>query len=264
MQSSGKEVAQVPVVPTSCFDGWYFGIHGGGLLTNFNSRTSAFGSTESARGNVDTAFDFSTRGNDGGAEGGLQVGYNFQRGGWIFGLEVEISAAAFERINSAQAVIPLDQESGGPFSYKTGIGSKTDLNWYSTVRPRFGHTLGERVYLFGTGGLAVGSAEVSEVTGVSAGTPGGTTSGSDFQGNRDVSVGWTAGAGIDFCLTQHVILNFTYLYVDLGDASASSTFSGEIPTNDSKSSGFRTFDSQTHASSDLKFHVFQGGVSFKF
>ncbi|MEY2536709.1 MAG: outer rane immunogenic protein [Verrucomicrobiota bacterium] len=265
-QTSSKEVMeQAPVAITSCFQGWYFGIHGGGLLTNLNSDTSADGVTTSARGDVTSATDFSTGdNNDGMAEGGLHAGYNFQRGGWIFGLEVDISVTDLEKTNSALAVVPLDQEGevNAPFEYATAITSKTDLNWYSTVRPRFGHTLGQRVFVYGTGGLAFGLTEVSEITGVAAATPqGGTVSALLSDSDRGVAFGWTAGAGIDFCLTEHIILNFTYLYVDLGDSSASSSFSGaSAPV----SAGVRTYDSATHVTSDMKFHVIQGGLSFRF
>src|SRR5437867_1749347 len=31
---ASKEIAPAPM-PTSCFEGWYFGIHGGALLSNF-------------------------------------------------------------------------------------------------------------------------------------------------------------------------------------------------------------------------------------
>lgn len=263
--SSGKEVIPTPVSPASCFAGWYLGIHGGALLTNFDTDTSASARTVGARGRVDTAFDSTNGGDhDASAEGGLQGGYNFQRGEWIFGLEVDISAAVFERKESARAVIMLDQnmEFPGPFFYTTVIRSKTELDWYSTLRPRFGHTLGQRVYLFGTGGLAFGSSKVSETTDVSAETPGGSTGGALSDGDREVEFGWTAGAGIDFCLTERVILNFTYLYVDLGDASASDSFSGTTPVL--SGTGFRSYESRTHTSSDLQFHVIQAGLSLKF
>ena len=270
IQSSSKEkevVEQAPVTLTSCFQGWYFGIHGGGLLTDLNSDVFADGVTTSARGDVTSASDFSTGDNNNGVvEGGLHGGYNFQRGGWIFGLEVDVSVTDLHKENSALAVVPLDQEGevSAPFEYATAITSKTDLNWYSTVRPRFGHTLGQRVFVYGTGGLAFGLTDVSEVTGVAAATPqGGTVSALLFDSERGVDVGWTAGAGVDFCLTDHIILNFTYLYVDLGDSSASSVFSGaSAPVGNG--GGVRTYDSTTHVSSDMKFHVIQGGLSFRF
>src|SRR5260370_42521796 len=42
---ASKEIAPVPAPPPSCFEGWYFGVHGGGILTEFDSQTSAFEET---------------------------------------------------------------------------------------------------------------------------------------------------------------------------------------------------------------------------
>lgn len=266
---ASKEIAPVPP-PPSCFEGWYFGVHGGGILTEFDPRTSAFEDTEAPRGGgfSESAFaETGRRGSDSTWEGGLHAGYNWQRGSWVFGLEVDIQGSNFERQDSALAFInlPTDEDDGeADHQYSTEIHSTTKLNWYSTGRIRIGHTLGDRIMVFATGGGAVGSTEVSESTAVVASTTeGGTTSA--FLTKRDSGIrgGWTAGAGFDFCLSQHWILNFTYLYVDLGDASASSTALLTLPAPGS-GGGVRTFDSETRARADFQFHVFQGGLTFKF
>src|SRR5439155_18155109 len=130
---------------------------------------------------------------------------------------------------------------------------------------RIGHTLGDRVMVFATGGGAVGLAGVSEVTAVHGEKPfPSDATFTDQLSNNDKQIhgGWTGGAGIDFCLTQHWILNFTYLYVDLGDSDDSTHFFTTIEAPER--GGNRTFDSLTRASSDLKFHVFQGGLTFHF
>jgi outer membrane immunogenic protein len=259
---SGKEMVQPAPVPTSCFEGWYFGIHGGGILTEFDPQTSAFEATTGPRGNFNVdAFDASTRRNgDFTWEGGLHAGYNWQRGSWVFGLEVDIQGGDLERNDSALAFIDLpSDEDETDTDYTTEIRSTTKLDWYATGRVRIGHTLGDRIMVFATGGGAVGLTEVSESTQVIATTTEGGTTSSPllFTSNRGIRGGWTGGAGFDFCLTNHWILNFTYLYVDLGDESASSSFFGTSPQG-------RTFDSTTRARADFQFHVFQGGLSFKF
>ena len=86
---ASKEIAPVPAPPPSCFEGWYFGVHGGGILTEFGSQTSAFEDTEPPQifGFSESAFaDTGRRGSDSTWEGGLHAGYNWQRGGWVFGL----------------------------------------------------------------------------------------------------------------------------------------------------------------------------------
>jgi outer membrane immunogenic protein len=117
--------------------------------------------------------------------------------------------------------------------------------------------------VFATGGGAVGLTEVSESTSVFASTTeGGAKSAFLTKGDRGIRGGWTGGGGIDFCLSQHWMLNFTYLYVDLGDSSVSSVALLTLPA--SNGTGFRTFDSVTRARADFQFHVFQGGLTFHF
>src|SRR5260370_2407322 len=109
--------------------------------------------------------------------------------------------------------------------------------------------------VFATGGGAVGLTEVSESTAVVASTAeGGTTSTFLTKNTNNIRGGWTGGGGIDFCLSQHWMLNFTYLYVDLGDESASSSALLTLPAP--RRSSVRTFDSATRARADLQLPVF--------
>jgi outer membrane immunogenic protein len=264
---SSKEVMPVPVPPSSCFEGWYFGIHGGGLLTEFDFQTSAFEETLPPQigGFSESAFAETGRRNGSFTwEGGLHAGYNWQRGSWVFGLEVDIQGTNFRQKEAALAFIDLpSDEDEEDTDYTTEIHSTAKLDWYSTGRVRIGHTLGDRIMVFATGGGAVGLTEVSEATSVVANTTeGGTTSAFLTKSDRGIRGGWTGGGGVDFCLSQHWILNFTYLYVDLGDARASSLAHLTLPA--SNGTGFRTFDSETRARADFQFHVFQGGLTFKF
>jgi len=258
---ASKEVAPVPAPPPSCFEGWYFGIHGGGIWANLDTRTAAFEQTISPLtgeepGVVDTIFDSTGKRDETSWEAGLHGGYNWQRGGWVFGLELDIQGTDLRRNASASDFFLLPP--GETFVYTTEINSKVSLDWYGTGRVRIGHTLGDRIMVFGTGGGAVGLTEVSEVTSVHEATPvGGQFTNQFSDNNRGVRGGWTAGGGIDFCICPHWILNFTYLYVDLGDESAG--------TNVFVTSGQgRTFDSETRVRSDFKFHDFRGGLTFHF
>ncbi len=267
MQSSGKEVVQTPVAETSCFAGWYFGIHGGALISNFNNEVVADeDSLGPDEGGPTPAVDRSS-GNDGAsAEGGLHAGYNWQRGQWVFGFEADLSAGALDQHNSATAVFDNRGASGGndpDIYYSTKVSANSRVDWYSTERLRLGHTFGDRVFLYATGGLAFGGTELEERTAVYS-----FRFGEDerdvraaFNQDRGINFGWTAGAGLDFCLSQHITLNFTYLYVDLEDsnASANAVFIGVHDFG-----GARAFNSRGNASSDNAFHVVQAGLSYHF
>ena len=131
MRSSGKEIVQQPVVETSCFEGWYFGIHGGGLLSNSNSDTTAAEDSLGARGNGPVSVFDRANGDDNGGSvpGGLHLGYNWQRGGWIFGVEADLSATALDQHEKAAAIFNnLGASEGG-----TDLLYVTEVNSQSTV-----------------------------------------------------------------------------------------------------------------------------------
>ena len=256
-----KEMAPAPPPPPSCFEGWYFGIHGGGILGKLDEETFAFEQTISPAsgelpGVVDTVFDRSGKNDEWSWEAGFHGGYNWQRGNWVFGLEVDLSATNLERHDSADAFFVLPP--GTPFIYDTAIDSKTELDWYSTGRLRAGYVFGDRFMIFGTGGGAVALAGVSESTLFRESTPfGGAVTELFRKDNNDIRGGWTVGGGFDICLSQHWMLNFTYLYMDLGDKSASTNV---FVT----STRGRTFESHTSVDTELNFHIFRGGLTFHF
>ena len=260
-----KEVAPVQPVPPSCFDGWYFGIHGGGILTNFNIRTDAFEETlppAGRNGFSESLFQSTGRDDKWSWEGGLHAGRNWQRGGWVFGFEVDFQGTDFEQKDSVFLFMQLPSDQGVARSYTTAIDSKVALDWYATGRVRVGHTLGDKFLAFITAGGAIGLTEVSAVTGIAESTDFGGTFADQFSNSgNEIRGGWTAGGGFDFCLSEHWLLNFTYLYTDLGDGSAGKTL---LFTGDPVEFGVRSFDSETRVRTDFKFHVFRGGLTFKF
>jgi outer membrane immunogenic protein len=260
IQSSGKEIVQQPVVETSCFDGFYFGIHGGALIGNSDGDTDVFEESLGGRGNGFVEAEDHSNGdnNDASVHGGLHAGYNWVHGGWVFGVEVDLNATDLKEHDTGFASVELPN---GP-DFDTVARTRSDVDWYSTGRLRLGHTLGSRVMIFGTGGVAFGGVDTRSASNLFAETSeGGVTTGGDFSEERGVKFGWTAGAGIDFCLSHHWILNFTYLYTDLEDSDTSTEIHAESGPVEV---GVRTYDSFTHTSSNNAFHTLQGGLTFHF
>jgi outer membrane immunogenic protein len=133
---------------------------------------------------------------------GGQVGYNWQRGAWVYGLEADISAMHLNtEMNTFLPVIPV-----------SSANTSADINWYGTVRGRLGWTSGP-VLFYGTGGLAYGRAELNSSISSPAGPRFLTSQ------TSDVNAGWVAGGGIDYMWRPNVILNVGYQYVDLGTVS---------------------------------------------
>jgi len=152
-------------VPVYNWTGFYIGINGGG----------GFG-----RSQWDSTGSFNT---SGGLVGGT-VGYNYQFGQAVVGVEGDIDWA----------------DINGTTNTACPFGCKTTDNWLSTVRGRLGYAA-DRFMPFVTGGAAFGDIRAS--------TPG-------FAGASNTNAGWTVGAGLEFAIAGNWTAKAEYLYVDLG------------------------------------------------
>ena len=114
-----------------------------------------------------------------GFSGGVQAGYNWQNGPWVFGVEGDIQVTGAE-------------QTFAPWKFSNP--------WFGTVRGRVGYAL-NHVLFYGTGGLAFGELR-AETLGVS---------------ESHGSVGWTLGAGAEMGLTRNWTARIEYLYVDLSE-----------------------------------------------
>lgn len=160
--------APVYVVQSYNWTGPYIGINGGGGWgrSNFSAPFSTGG-----------AFNTS-----GGLVGGT-LGYNWQAGQAVFGVEGDLDWSNIR--GSAPCA---------------GTTCSTRNHWLSTVRGRLGYAA-DRFMPYVTGGLAVGDIKTS-IAGV---------------GNASsTKTGWTAGGGIEAALTGPWTAKLEYLYVDLG------------------------------------------------
>lgn len=130
----------------------------------------------------------------GGLAGGT-LGYNWQNGPWVFGLEGDYSWSGIKGQSSVCGPTTVTPHPCG-----------TSLDSFGTFRGRVGYTVGTtgNWLLYGTGGLAVG-----EVHAWDALTP---AAGSKFR------AGWTVGAGVEAAFAPNWTAKLEYLYMDLGKA----------------------------------------------
>ncbi len=119
----------------------------------------------------------------GGVAGGT-VGYNAQFGNWVLGFEGDIDWSNVSGSTSA---------AGCP-------GCSVQNDWLTTARGRVGYSVG-RWLPYVTGGLAAGDVKAS--------APG-------FAGATNTQVGWAAGAGVEYALSNQWSAKVEYLHVDLG------------------------------------------------
>jgi outer membrane immunogenic protein len=156
-------------------------------------------------GRVDTRQsspgDPSATGDDTSFTGGGQVGYNWQCGHVVFGIESDINYVRFEANSTAI--------SGG----YTPVNFKDEINWFGTVRGRLGVTVREHALVYATGGWAY--ADTSHAFSV--------PSFAFSQKDDDFKTGWVLGGGIELVHDVRWLLRAEALYVDLGDKTHSYT-----------------------------------------
>ncbi len=150
---------------------------------------------------------------------GAQVGCNQQNGRFVFGVEADWQWTS--QRNSINAAYAAFANVGNPAFTDAAHTEQvsSNLNSFGTFRGRAGFDF-NRVFLYGTGGLAVG--DVRSNTNVSFGTfpalpvyNGAVHIGSDSQ----IRVGWVAGVGAEYAFAPNWSVKAEYLYVDLGTQS---------------------------------------------
>jgi outer membrane immunogenic protein len=117
-----------------------------------------------------------------GFTGGGALGYNWQAGGWVLGLEGDVSYANIEGSDRNEFCGPV---------------CRTEVQWFATLRGRAGPTF-DRLLLFVSGGLAVVRLEAGF-----DGAPFGSAT----------KTGWTLGAGLEWAFAPNWSAKLEYLHV---------------------------------------------------
>lgn len=114
-----------------------------------------------------------------------QLGYNFQTGAWVVGVEADISATGIEGSSTVTTNVV-------GFAFPNTSSVSQEMKWFGTLRGHIGYAANNWLF-FGTGGLAYGSMKYSyRQTNAPLGAI--NILGSD----SNVEVGWTLGAGIEY------------------------------------------------------------------
>lgn len=201
-----------PVIPAPIFSwtGFYAGINLGGDWGNSNFDWNL------APGFLDPAIFIAgrtagsiTKFHPTGFTGGGQIGYNWQAGAAVYGLEADLEylgGSASRSVDLFAFGLP-----GPGFNF---ANESVKSKWLATFRGRLGWAV-DRTLFYGTGGLAVGQVDFFDQSTYSAILPQGGTS-------SPTMVGYTVGAGIEYAATNNWIVRAEYLYVNLGNHSVTS------------------------------------------
>jgi len=162
-----------------------------------------------------------------GVIGGLQAGYNYQFGAWVWGWETDFQGSGqkgSETFNGALAITGI-----APLPFTVTTDHK--LEWFGTARTRVGFLWGPNTLVYATGGVAYG--QVKDSATVNLLVPGTTVSASAAATFKDVKAGWTVGAGIEGALGNGWSAKLEYLYIDLGETeqtAAAAVVAGGVGT----------------------------------
>jgi len=152
--------------------------------------------------------------------GGLQAGYNYQSGSWLFGIETDIGFfdISQRRTNVYQSGLLISP----PITYTLDQRVKTDWIW--TLRPRLGYVSGPWMG-YVTGGIATSKTKLE----------------TRFADNRspqnvaelkkdDTDTGWVGGLGGAYAFSPNMSVRGEWLYVDFGKIHKTVTGSNNFVT----------------------------------
>ena len=243
---SGKGMKQVaPAPPPECYNwsGFYVGAFGGYKFASVDTDLDATGDFNLFPIDRDNIQDHSTDNLDtsGGEVGGL-IGFNFQSGCWVFGIE-----------GTGGYMFLRDSFDSGTFFNPTltdkSIQQAFRQTWLATAGGRIGYSIGNWLP-YVTGGAAFGDVTYESRLHNVFGSP----TGPYISGDRkdDTNVGWFVGGGMQYAFGAHWAIRAQYEFIDLGSVSFDSP--GSPP--------FDFFS--THNRAELREHNVSLALMFKF
>ena len=263
----------VAPVPVWSWSGCYVGVNGGGTRAQNRADLSPGGlyltppggaPPPNAAGTGDFAADIAALSHsydmaNSGWEAGGQVGCNAQWGMAVLGVEGDWQWS--NTSTSADASFAAFPNVGNPAFTDAAHTEHVDVTqrWFATARVRAGFTPWERVLVYGTGGVAWANytSNTSVIFANVANPFAGVFSGATHIGSASTNqLGWVAGGGIEWALTNNWSIKAEYLYLRFnGFAYASPLVAATLPF----APGYAWNTSVTPRE-----HVARIGVNYKF
>jgi outer membrane immunogenic protein len=219
--------------PCAVFHGFYHGYHVG-----TGSHDWTWSDRDAWAKEEEEDFPSFVGGTDNGAIGGLQAGYNWQRGCTVFGLEADWSWAAL-----AGTKIYGDEPDDD-----VSLRVQSQLGGFGTLRTRAGLVV-DNVLLYMTGGLAFANFERRWTL----------QDDDDLEtfASSETRLGWATGFGVEWALTDRITIKSEALWLRFDDVSVSSFNNHNNNHNN---------DDDEHARFDLQDNLFVAriGMNFKF
>jgi outer membrane immunogenic protein len=190
--------------PRACalFQGFYIGGHAGS-----GSYDWSWDDRDAWANGANSLLPHSVSDTESGFIGGVQGGFNWQRGCTVFGLEADWSWAGLDGTER--------HTNGG----STSLTVSSDVGGFGTVRMRSGVVV-DSLLIYATGGFAF--AEIDRNWTVQNGNDLPVSFSSD-----DRRWGWTAGVGTEWAIADRISLKSEALYLRFEDDTFTRTSGGE-------------------------------------
>ena len=188
------------VAPT--WTGFYAGFNTGWGWSNTNNNDLVFSPTVPAGGlGIFAPFVIGSGSNNvAGPVFGGQLGYNYQAGNWVFGVEGDVDGANIRNSDNS-AVVAVSVPGIGLF----GSGFLTvKQEWLASVRGRLGYTWGPGMIYVTGGGALTGVQATGGATLISGETA--------TLSNSTTLSGWVVGAGYEYMIAPNWAVRGEYLY----------------------------------------------------
>lgn len=211
-----------PPAAVYSWTGFYAGVNAG-----YSWGNGDYSYSEPAFGGFGLPTTFAGSQSLNGGLGGFHGGYNYQNGSWLVGAETDFDwtgengSDSFNR-NYSFTTFATGAEGATIATTTTGSLSavvNAKIEWFGTLRGRFGWLITPTTLLYGTGGLAYGRVNVSGTMTDTGCTPACTWS----FGAGQTQTGYAVGAGVEGQIPNvaRAIWRVEYLYIDLGTVRGS-------------------------------------------
>lgn len=243
-------------VPVFTWTGFYIGVNAGYGFADTDSNDRVFLPGGSVIGSTGTSgvLTFNDAGDDeeGGFVGGGQIGFNYQVGTFVFGVETDFQYADLGgedgRSGTNYTFVGTPGLAFAPPAATVSRNGTSSLETFGTVRGRLGFAF-DRTLLYATGGFAYGFSDGGDefCGGIFGGCSGG----------DDTRFGYTVGGGLEYAFTNNVTAKIEGLYVNLDESDRRGRATYDLGQN-------RLFLSNENNGGDSDFFVVRAGLNFKF
>ncbi len=188
--------------PAPSWTGFYIGANGGYGWSSVNASETPFGAVGIAGITPVTANAHE----NGGVFGG-QIGYNWQTGTWVWGIEGDFDGTG---INGTRAVVFADPLGGAGGTATDELMVRADINWLASIRGRVGMTVGPSGLLYFTGGGAWENVKTTAM--ISTDTDPNVFSQSAVGSFNRTRSGFVVGGGYERMIAQAWTVRAEFLY----------------------------------------------------